>query len=380
MKKKIAIILISAAVVASMSACGSNNKETVEEKTTVESTTEVESATEEATSDYISIADMNMDDYVTLADYKNITVNASLKAVEDDSIENYINSDLLGQIAITDRAVADGDVVTIDFVGKKDGEAFDGGSFDGFQLTIGSGQFIPGFEEGLVGVMPGETVDLDLTFPDEYPSEELKGQAVVFTVTVHNILVSKTYSEVTEEEIAMMNIGYSTKEEIWEAAKKILEEDAKKQYDNEVRMGVIQELVGNSTFTSLPEHLVEEQVKNYNEYIDSIAQAYYQMSYEEFVQAQGMDVDEYNESVKSMAEEQVKMQLVVEAVARTEGITVTDEDIRDKFADEAIEYGYSSIDEMIEIVGINSLRTDLVTERVFESIKDKIKVESVATE
>ncbi|MDE6619187.1 MAG: FKBP-type peptidyl-prolyl cis-trans isomerase, partial [Lachnospiraceae bacterium] len=101
--------------------------------------------------------------------------------VDDESILQYIDGELLAG-NITNRAVQDGDVVDIDFIGRKDGEAFEGGSASGFKLTVGSGQFIPGFEDGLVGVMPGETVDLNLTFPETYrQNAELAGKEVVFT-------------------------------------------------------------------------------------------------------------------------------------------------------------------------------------------------------
>ena len=115
-------------------------------------------------------------------------MQAAKTEVTDEVIENYINGNMLTTYPITDRAVEDGDLVTIDYVGKKDGEAFSGGSAEGYQLKIGSNTFIDGFEEGLIGVMPGDTVDLDLTFPESYSrNQDLAGQAVVFTVTLDKI-------------------------------------------------------------------------------------------------------------------------------------------------------------------------------------------------
>ena len=123
--------------------------------------------------DYIGLQDLDIDKYVTLNDYKNMKVEVYKPQTQDQDIEQYIDSELLKGY-IKDRAVADGDVANIDYEGKKDGVAFEGGTASGFDLEIGSGSFIPGFEEKLIGVMPGETVDLDLTFPEAYVNRHLQ--------------------------------------------------------------------------------------------------------------------------------------------------------------------------------------------------------------
>ena len=134
----------------------------------------------------------DVEQYVTLGEYKGLQVTVTEPAVDDATLETELESVYFANVTaenggITDRAVAEGDTINLDYEGKKDGVAFSGGTAAGASLTIGSGQFIAGFEEGLVGVKPGETVDLDLTFPEEYHSADLAGQAVVFTVTVNYI-------------------------------------------------------------------------------------------------------------------------------------------------------------------------------------------------
>ena len=185
MKKKIAVLILTGLVITSMCACGS--KDTVDETTqeTTENATEVvtedstevasqeESQTEEKErvrdrEDYVPIENINVDECVEVNEYKNMVVQASKKEVQDADIKSYINGYVLVAYPVTDRAVVNGDTVTIDFVGKKDGVAFDGGTANGYSLKIGSGAFIPGFEEGLVGVMPVETNALNLTFPEDY--------------------------------------------------------------------------------------------------------------------------------------------------------------------------------------------------------------------
>lgn len=193
MKKKFVLMCMAGAVTASVAACGKSDKEAQQTSQTAE-VLETDSASEESADsgtqteeesaggreDYVELQDLDIEEYITLADYKSMKVSAVRPAVDDETVTQYIDSELLvGKI--TDRAVEEGDVADIDFVGKKDGVAFEGGTAAGYMLTIGSGGFIPGFEEGLVGVMPGETVDLNLTFPENYKKNpDLAGQEVVF--------------------------------------------------------------------------------------------------------------------------------------------------------------------------------------------------------
>ena len=194
-KGKLALMCMAAAVAVSMSACGDSkaDQETQETEQTMqtveqESTDSTPSTEQERVGDredYVGLQDLEIEDYVTLPDYTDMKVSAARPAVDDGTVEQYIDSELLVG-TIMDRAVQEGDVTDIDFVGKKDGVAFDGGTASGYRLTIGSGGVIPGFEAGLVGVMPGETVDLELTFPESYdPNPDLAGQEVVFLSLIH---------------------------------------------------------------------------------------------------------------------------------------------------------------------------------------------------
>lgn len=392
MKKKLCMVLLAGTLTASMCACGDKDK--TDEAAAVASTeaqteaeaqsgdSQEETATQEQRvcdrEDYVAIEELDIDEYVTLPDYKNMTVQASKTEVTDENIESYINRSILTSYPVTDRAVVKGDVATIDYVGKRDGVAFDGGSAEGYQLNIGSGTFIDGFEDGLIGVMPGETVDLNLTFPEDYKAEELAGADVVFTVTVQNILESAEYATVTDEQLALMNLEYGSKEEIWEAAKKIVEEDAETSYQNNIGNAIIEKLLENSTFTSIPEYLVEEEVENYNIYMESICQGYYGVDIETFVTTYyGMTLDEYNEQLKSMSEETIKQYLVMEAIARNEEIEVSEADIQDMAAKEAEEYGYESAEALLADVGRTTYRMYMLQDKVMDRLFDIVKVETV---
>lgn len=388
-RKILALICITGVMITGVSACGGKNSGEETQETMQTSATEgavsaeSESAAEEKISereDYVGIQDLDIEEYITLADYKNMQVSADKPAVDDETITRYIDSELLVGL-ITDRAVEDGDLTDIDFVGKRDGVAFEGGSSTGYKLVIGSGSLIPGFEDGLVGVMPGETVDLNLTFPDPYQyNPDLAGQEVVFTVTVNGIEGSAEYETVTPEELERLGLPYKTKEEVWEAGKKDVEKNAEETFIANAKSAVVQKLVAESTAQSIPEYLIEEQVQDYNLYMESVA-AMYGMDLETFVStASGLTQEEYDSQTKAMCTEIVKQYLVMEAVARAEKIEVTDEMIHSKADEEAAEYRYASGDELIEDVGFSTYRMSLVQDKVIERLMEIVSIEEEGTQ
>lgn len=396
MKKKFVLMCMTGMMVLGMCACGEKKTgqdqpsqvetETAdaalsEEDTDSGSSTEPETEKVSDRPDYVGFQDLDIEKHVTLADYKNMKVSVAKPAVDDAAIESYVNSVLLvGNI--TSRAVREGDVADIDFVGKKDGEAFEGGSGSGYKLGIGSGSFIPGFEDGLVGVMPGETVDLNLTFPEKYKQNpDLAGQEVTFTVTVNSIQGSAEYATVTEDEMKEMGLAYQTKEEVWEAGKKAVEENADETFAANSKNAIVQKLVEESEIHSIPEYLVEEEAQNYNNYMSSLSQAMYGMGLEDFVAgAYQMTMEQYNEQLSEMCTEVVRQYLVMEAVARAEGIAITDELIHEKADAEAAEYGYSSGDVLIDEVGFATYRMSIVQDKVTERLLEIIDVEEDTTQ
>lgn len=396
MKKKFVLMCMTGMMAFCLCACGSKKTGAEQPSQTETETadtaspegdTDSEPPTEPETervsdrSDYVGFQDLDIEKYVTLADYKNLKVRVVKPAVDDAAIESYINSTLLvGNV--TGRAVREGDVVDIDFVGKKDGEAFQGGSGSGYKLGIGTGSFIPGFEDGLVGVMPGETVDLNLTFPEDYTQNpDLAGVDVVFTVTVNSIQGSAEYATVTEAEMKEMGLAYQTKDEVWEAGKKAVEERAEETFAANSKDAIVQKLVEESEVQSMPDYLVEEEAQNYNHYMNSLAQSMYGIGLEDFVAgAYGMTMEQYNEQLDEMCTEVVKQYLVVEAAARAEDIEITDELIHEKADGEAAEYGYASGDELIDEVGYATYRMSIVQEKVIERLSEIIHVEEEITQ
>ncbi len=392
MKKKLVLMCLTGMMIASISACGgkkadkdANVVETssimeenetttvVEEESSDSAQTEIDRVSDRE--DYVGFQDLDIDKYVTLGDYKKMKVTAARPKVSEDGIEDYINSRLLVG-TITNRPIKKGDVADIDYVGKKDGVAFEGGTASGYKLSIGSGGFIPGFEDGLVGVNVGETVDLNLTFPENYRNAAMAGQEVVFTVTVNSIEGSAEYATVTPEEMAEMGLPYKTKEEVWEAGKRAMEENAEETYTANARSAVVRKVVEESTVQSIPEYLIEEEAQNYNRYIESLAKSMYDMDLETFVtSAYGVTMEQYNSQMNEMFTETIKQYLVMEAVARAEKMEITEEMIAEKADEEATEYGYASGEELIADVGFATYRMSIVQNMVIERLMEVATVE-----
>jgi trigger factor len=384
MKRKLAIMCIMGAVVVGMTACGSSS-DTSDSAASADATTSETSESEESEiewvrdrEDYVGLQDMDVDQYITLCDYKNVEVTAVKPATDDDTIESYINNYLLiGKL--TNRAVETGDIVNIDYEGKKDGEAFSGGTASGYNLTIGSGTFIDGFEDGLIGVMPGDTVDLTLTFPEDYASSDLAGQEVVFTVTVNYIEGTAEYATVTVEDMQNMGLDYASLEELWEEARETVEQNSEDTFTSNSKNAIISKVVEESEATAVPEWLVDEQMQYYMIYLEQVAQAWYGVDLETFITTlYGETMDDFTEETTQECEEAIKRFLVIEAIAREEGIELSEDEVYEKADEEYADYGYDSVDDFMQDVGYTTYRISLLQDMVVDRLMEIIDVEAVA--
>ena len=395
MKRKMLILCIAGAVALSLGGCGgkqaakdaedgnaalqsgeaSEETKLADGAETSEETQQAETETEKVSDrpDYVGIQDLDIEEYVTLNDYANMTVEVAKSEVTDDDIKGIIDSELM---YATKGEVKTGDTVNIDYVGKKDGVAFAGGTASGYELEIGSGTFIDGFEDGLIGVSVGDTVDLNLTFPENYGSAELAGKDVVFTVTVNSILLNGGYDSLTDEDIKNYGMAYADKEELWAAGEKLANERAEAAYDASVRSSAVSNVLEQSTVNSIPEYLVEEEAQNYLNYMTELCQSVYDIDLEGYVTMYyGMEMDDFNSEVMDMSREAVKGYLVYEAIARAEGINVTQQEIEKRADEEAAEYGYSSGSELIDEVGFTTYRMYIVQGLVSDRLSELVKVE-----
>lgn len=319
------------------------------------------------------LKDIKVERYVTLGDYQNLTVQVDAAEVDAQDWASFVsqlyNSNVTADNGgIVDRAVETGDTVNIDYVGKKDDVAFSGGTASGTDLTIGSGQFISGFEDGLIGVMPGETVDLNLTFPESYKNEELAGEDVVFTVTVNFIQPTEMSDEVVA---GFGNANYSNVEELNQYAYDYLYSFALSSYENDVENSLIEELLNTSTFKELPEELLERYRASIETSVTESAAAY------------GLDVSTYTYYLYGMdeetfldtyAERYTRQGLAFQAIANAEGLNLSDEELDQKLQDYATQAGYSSVEAFTGDLDKEEYREYFMFENVLQYLKDNAVV------
>lgn len=303
--------------------------------------------------------------YVTLGEYKGIQVEPIV--ITDEDLQTELSYQLEQDAAVsevTDRAAAIGDVVNIDYVGTIDGVEFEGGSYQGDSLELGSGAFIEGFEEGLVGVMPGDTIMIPLTFPEDYWDAEMAGQEAEFAVTINYIEEVTSVPDFTDELVIEWTGGELTTTKQYEDwLRNQMEMDAL----NYRRSQYMQTVMSNSQINALPEDRVEAMVQEITDYHASMVNAQYGISLEEYISASGMTQDEFEEELYPQAEESVAQLLVVLAIADAEGITITDEECEEQ----AIVYGYTGFSDVIEQYGEERAKEIVLMDKVIDMMMDE---------
>ncbi len=271
---------------------------------------------------------------VTLPEYKGIDVDASLEEVTEEAIQEQVDGimESLGQYEqIKDRAVEDGDTVNIDYVGSIDGVEFEGGTTmgQGTVVTIGVTAYIDDFLEQLIGHNPGETFNVEVTFPEDYGNEELNGKDAVFVTTINYIEgdIMALNDEVAKE------YGFNTKEEMLEDIKDWLSDRQKFMFFTEI--------IGEATCESIPQSVLDYVINYDLKQQDDFAMMYYGMTGEEMILAQGFKtMDAYIEANMTVYNENALMYLAAQAIAELEGLAVTDEELENsEYINSAEEYG-----------------------------------------
>ena len=317
MRKRFLAVVMCVCLGMTMFACGASKDD---------NTKETESGTSEATEpayteeDLVddSNGDLNIQDYVDLGDYKGIELTKSITKVTDDEVTNEMESKAV-ELTGSDVTVEDGDTAIIDFVGKLNGVAFDGGTASNYELEIGSGSFIDGFEDGLIGVKKGDTVDLNLTFPESYPSTELAGKDVVFTVTVNGV---KRKPQLNDEWLAA-NTNYATLAEFAAETKQKLEDAAETTASNTLESSGLDQVISNSTVKKYYKSLIEQGESQYEKRLNAYASAYGK-SLSELLAAQGMTESQYQNQKQKQAVSYAQVAMVVYAIAQDAGLSEAD--------------------------------------------------------
>lgn len=374
MKKRLHVkILLAALLVMSMvvlAACGKKEEETEAPADENPAAQNGETGNVELDAALAEAVDYKALDYVDLCEYKGVEVDVSASEEElQERIDQILNSNVKYE-EIKEGEVKDGDTVNIDYMGVMDGVAFDGGTASGQALTIGSHTFIEGFEEQLVGVKVGETVDINVTFPENYQSTDLAGKPATFTVTINYIQGDEIKQEYNDEFVEEFSDGEcKTTEEYNEKLKGEIIQEKKDGKRDTAFMYVLD----NSTVKEgYPEFLVKLMRLRIDASYKSMATQYGMTNFEDFVsQYFQTTMEDYNTQIDSMAKQYVEQQLITNAIAEKENLTVTDEEYQKSFNEYMEGNNITSEEEMKQFAIDNycSKVEDLINESI---ILDKV--------
>ena len=313
---------------------------------------------------------------VTLGDYKGLTVEVTKQEVTDADIDARIEQDrqkVARTVDVEGRALENGDTVNLDYAGSVDGVAFEGGTAEGQTLKLGSNQFIPGFEEQMVGMNIGEEKDLNVTFPEQYHAAELAGKAAVFHVKVN----SATHTELPElnDEFAADASEYNTFAEYKDSIVKELNEKAAKNNEVAVENALVEKAVENAQM-DIPEAMIRDQV-NYILREMQMRMAYQGLRLEDYLKYTGQTVEQLADMYKGEAEQRVKMELTLEAIRKAEGVEPTDEDVQKQIAEQAERMGQKveDFEKTLTDEQRGYLKDSAAIQKVVELLKKDCKVE-----
>lgn len=306
---------------------------------------------------------------VAISDYAGIKIVAKPTEVTDELIDAEIekvrdrNSRL---VTVEDRPAQDGDITVIDFEGFVDGVAFDGGKAENFNLTLGSGQFIPGFEEQIVGKSTGEEFTIDVTFPEEYQAEELAGKASQFKIKLHEIK-AKELPELDDEFVK----DVSDKETLAEYKDELKEEIAtrlEREADEDSERQIIDKLC-DLLQAEIPEVMYTNKVNDMIREFDMRLRSQ-GMDMKTYLQYTGMDINTIADSYKPQAEKRVKLRLALEKIAELEGFTeVSDEDVEAQFTKLAEMYSVE-VEQAKNAIAVEDLKKDIAVEKAMDFVKE----------
>ena len=359
MKKKAVVAMLIMCMAVSATACGKSSdteKTTTETTDTKDSEDSKEDSTDTDTKEtdsseenrLVSVKDVSK--YVTIGEYKGLELNRTSQSVTDDDVQAEINYDL-----------------------EDNGTEVKDGTVEDYELVVGDGEMIDGFEDGIVGMKSGETKELDLTFPDDYYEESVAGKAVVFKVTLQKFTRP---AELTDEWVAA-NTDYKTVDEYREAVKKQLEDTAAQTADYGLYSDAWNEVQAASEVKDYPKEDVDAAKKSYQELNEEyVKEAGMEMS--DFLESQGMTEEDYESECQQYAESKVEQNLIVQGIMDAEGLSINYEETQ-KLKDDLIEeYGFASIDEMIETYGEQEVNESLALLRVERFIVENATVTEVA--
>ena len=324
--------------------------------------------------DWVITADVVTKPEVKLGAYKDLEVSVEVsKEVTDAEVDERIERERnnLAELVLKDGAAAEGDTVVIDFVGSVDSVEFDGGKGDNFSLGLGSGQFIPGFEDQLVGHSAGETVDVVVTFPEDYQAADLAGKEAKFVTTIHEVK-EKEVPALDDELAKDIDEEVETLAELKEKYRKELAEAKEAAYNDAVEAAAIDLAVENAEIVDLPEEMIHEEVhRAVNEFLGNMQRQ--GISPDMYFQITGTTQEDLHKQYEADAAARTKTNLVVEAVAKAEGFEASAEEVEAEITSLATDYNMEA-DRVRQLLSEEMLKHDIAVKKAVEVITSTAKV------
>lgn len=321
---------------------------------------------------------LNLDDYIKVGEYKGLTVEPIEVKVGKEDVQQKIDEALsaastekeLGE----DEPIKNGDTANIDFSGKIDGEEFEGGTSENFDLTIGSGSFIDGFEDGLVGKHAGEKVSLDLTFPEDYQGKEVAGKDVTFDVTINSVKRTKTPKY--NDEFIKKNTEYDNKKDYEASLKKTIKKEKEEEAKNQQKNQLWSQVMENTEMIKYPEDILKTYVANFNAQIDKTAEQSGMKREDVLAQYYGVsDEKEVEKMLEESAKSLIQQEMAIEYIADKEDLSYSNDE-KDAKIEEIKTMGYDeeTIQEQTGRTMDEYVHINLLYEKVVDFILDNAKV------
>ena len=308
---------------------------------------------------------------VELGEYAGLTVNKDVKTVDEADVDAEIKrmQDRNGRLLTREGAAENGDTVDIDFEGFVDGKAFEGGKAEHYSLVLGSGTFIPGFEDQVVGHSAGEEFDVNVKFPEEYGAAELAGKDATFKIKLHEV----KYKELPalDDDFAKDVSEYDTLDELKDSIRNNIKTNLDKQAEQKVENDLMDQVIANMK-ADIPDAMVDSR-------IDELVQDFeYRISQQglklaDYLKYMGMNIEQFRAQFKEQADKQVKMRLAMEAIVAKEGITASDEEFEEEVKRIADAYKMEA-DKVKSIVDAAAVKADLAINKAIDFVKEKANV------
>ncbi|MEE1239557.1 MAG: trigger factor [Acutalibacteraceae bacterium] len=312
---------------------------------------------------------------IEIGDYKGLKAEKAAVKVTDEEVDAEVNAMAernARMVSVEDRAAENGDTVVIDFEGFTDGVAFDGGKAEGHSLTLGSGQFIPGFEDQIVGKNIGDEFDVNVTFPEEYGAEELAGKPAVFKVKLHEIKVRELPT--VDDEFAKDVSEFDTLDALKEDLKNKALDRKTKAADEAVENDLVQQIV-DSIKGEIPEAMYENRLEQCVEDFAYRLQSQ-GLNLETYLKYTNSNIDEFKKSFRPQAEAQVKFRLALEKIVELENITPSEEELEAEFAKLAENYGVE-VEKVKAVIPETEISKDLAVGKAIDLVKESAVITEV---